>query len=211
MTLLMMDLDNTLVDRDAAFGDAVTDFLAGYGLPAEDRFWMMETDGSGFTSRRVVAAAMSARYPLVPPAAIESLLDTGAADRVTLTEPVAEELRRLANWTTVIVTNGRTVQQQAKIVNSGLDRLVDAWVISEQAGHRKPDPQIFQAAATAAGTSLNGAWMIGDSARADIGGAAGLGLTTVWVANGRSWPETDFHPTHITDDIVAALRLVPAP
>lgn len=204
-----MDLDNTLVDRDAAFADAVTDFLLEHELPTADRAWVMEVDGGGFTSRGVVAEAMSGRYPLLPLSAIESLLDTGAADRLTLAPPVAGELRRLANWTTVIVTNGRTVQQQAKIVNTGLDRLVDAWVISEQAGHRKPDPQIFQAAAAITGTSLDGAWMIGDSAHADIGGAARLGLTSVWVANNRRWPETGLHPTHIAEDIVAALRLVP--
>lgn len=33
MPLLLLDLDNTLVDRDAAFRTAVTDFLAQHGLP----------------------------------------------------------------------------------------------------------------------------------------------------------------------------------
>ncbi|WP_229852315.1 HAD family hydrolase [Streptomyces albospinus] len=50
-------------------------------------------------------------------------------------------------WTCVIVTNGRTVQQEAKIRDTGLDQLVQGWVISEDVGHKKPEPEIFQAAA----------------------------------------------------------------
>nr|WP_231930716.1 HAD hydrolase-like protein [Micromonospora coriariae] len=47
----------------------------------------------------------------------------------------------------MIVTNGRTSQQEAKIRNTGLDRLVHGWVVSETIGHRKPAPEIFHAAA----------------------------------------------------------------
>ncbi|ROQ78351.1 hypothetical protein EES39_31025 [Streptomyces sp. ADI92-24] len=36
MQLLLLDLDNTLVDRDAAFRAAVADFLAQHGLPDSD-------------------------------------------------------------------------------------------------------------------------------------------------------------------------------
>ncbi|SDS18179.1 putative hydrolase of the HAD superfamily [Actinoplanes derwentensis] len=204
-----MDLDNTLIDRDAAFGDAVAGFLDERGLPAGDLPWVMAADGGGFTSRAAVAAAMNARFPHVSSTAIRGLLDTGAANRVVLAPQVADELRRLTGWTTVIVTNGRTAQQRAKIVNTGLDRLVDGWVISEQAGHRKPEPEIFRAAAATVGASLDGAWMIGDSAHADIAGAAGLGLTSIWVANGRRWTESGYQPAHVAEDIVTALRLVP--
>ncbi|MGW2343370.1 hypothetical protein [Streptomyces sp. NPDC001661] len=36
MPLMLLDLDNTLVDRDAAFRAAVVDFLAEYGLADAD-------------------------------------------------------------------------------------------------------------------------------------------------------------------------------
>jgi hypothetical protein len=62
------------------------------------------------------------------------------------------------------------------------------WVISETVGHRKPDPAIFAAAAETAGCSLNGAWMIGDSPQADIGGASAAGISSVWISAGRPWP-----------------------
>ena len=63
-------------------------------------------------------------------------------------------------------------QQERKLRHTGLDREVAGWVVSEGAGLRKPDPAIFRFAAEQAGQSLDGAWMIGDCAQADIEGAA---------------------------------------
>ncbi|NEB76411.1 HAD family hydrolase [Streptomyces sp. SID14478] len=209
MPLLMLDLDNTLIDRDAAFRSAATQFLAEQGLPPRELPWIMSMDGDGFTPRPDVARAMTHRYgDRVAPAAIHELLDRGAADRVTLDDAVRAALlgATAAGWTPVVVTNGRTVQQTRKIERTGLDTLVDGWVISESAGHKKPDPAIFHAAA--AGRSLDAAWMVGDSATADVGGAHRLGLRTAWVSRGRRWPEPDFGPTHTAVDAASALAYV---
>lgn len=203
MPFLLVDLDNTLIDRDAAFRAAVTDFLDDHGLPAADVDWVMAADAGGYTARDRLAAMMLDRFG---GGDVRTLLDAGAADRVTLAAATAEALSRVraAGWTCVIVTNGRTRQQEAKIRNTGLDRLVDGWVISEAAGRKKPDPAIFRAAAP----DLDGAWMIGDSPHADIAGAVALGLTSVWISAGKPWTETAYHPTHTAADIVTALNLL---
>lgn len=76
-----------------------------------------------------------------PTATIRALLDNGAADRVVLAHS-AREARGKATadgWTCAIVTNGRTVQQETKIRNTGLDQLVQAWVVSGDVGHKKPE------------------------------------------------------------------------
>ncbi|MFF4201098.1 HAD family hydrolase, partial [Streptomyces sp. NPDC001668] len=174
MPLMMIDLDNTLVDRDAAFRAAATAFLAEHGLPEADLDWLMTLDASGLTPRRQVAAALSERYGGID---AEDFLDRGAAGLITLSDPVREALveARSEGWSCVIVTNGRTVQQETKIRNTGLDRLVTGWVISEALGHWKPEPEIFHAAAAVADAPLDGSWMIGDSAPADIRGAQGVG------------------------------------
>ena len=102
----------------------------------------MSVDAAGYTARDVVGAAMAARYgDAVPAAAISVLLANGGADRAVVPEATEEALRRArdAGWTCVIVTNGRTVQQEAKIRNTGLDRLVRGWVVSEAVGHKKPE------------------------------------------------------------------------
>ncbi|MFM9596417.1 HAD family hydrolase [Streptomyces scabiei] len=208
MPLLLLDLDNTLIDRDAAFRAAVTAFLRAHGLPATDLPWVTTVDGGGHTPRREVAAALSERYAdAVPPEAVGVLLDTGAADRVVLAPPTREALDRArgGGWTSVIVTNGRTVQQETKIRRTGLDRLVRGWVVSEAVGHRKPEPEIFHAAAAVAALPLAGAWVVGDAAHADIAGADALGLRSVWVAHGRAWTQAAYRPTHVAADVTAAI------
>jgi putative hydrolase of the HAD superfamily len=206
--VLLLDLDNTLIDRDAAFREAVAAFLAEHGLSAADVDRAMTVDAGGYTPRDQVASAVLARFGRrVPERAVRILLDTGAADRVTLAAGTAEALRRLraAGWRCVIVTNGRVAQQETKIRRTGLDRLVDGWVISEAVGHKKPDPAIFRTAA--AGAAMKDCWIIGDSARADIAGGAALGMTTVWVSAGRPWTETTCRPDHVAAGVVTALGL----
>jgi putative hydrolase of the HAD superfamily len=115
---------------------------------------------------------------------------------------------RIGGWTCAIVTNGRTAQQEAKIRRTGLDRLVRGWVVSEAVGHKKPEPEIFHAAAATAGLPLPGAWVVGDAPHADIAGADALGLRSVWLAHGRAWTEIAYRPTHIAADIAAAIHHV---
>lgn len=208
MSLLLLDLDNTLVDRDAAFRDAAADLLAEHGLPASDLDWVTATDASGHTPRGELAAAMTDRYGnAVPDTAIRSLLDTGVPSRVVLAHSTrrALERARAAECTCVIVTNGRVVQQEAKIRDTGLDQLVQGWVVSEAVGCKKPEPEIFRAAAATVGVPLTGAWVIGDSPHADIAGADALGLRSVWVANGRGWTQDSYRPTHVAHDVASAV------
>ncbi|MGW2523348.1 HAD family hydrolase [Streptomyces sp. NPDC001617] len=213
MALLLIDLDNTLVDRDAAFRTAAASFLADHALPAADLAWLTALDASGHAPRLEVGRAMLQRYAsAVPEAAVQDLLDHGAAAHVTLAEATRHALAETAaaDWTCVIVTNGRVAQQETKIRRTGLDRLVRGWVVSEALGCKKPAPEIFRAAADTVGASLDGAWVIGDSAHADIQGAVGVGARSVWVSGDRPWPDVPYRPTHVTPDTAAAIRHVTA-
>lgn len=209
--LLMLDLDNTLIDRDAAFRTSCADTLALYGLSAAEVEWLMEADASGYTAREELAHSMTERYGTrIPAAAIESLLATGGAEHVTLRSATSDALERAAaaGWRSVIVTNGRTEQQEVKIRNAGLDALVHGWVISESAGCKKPSPKLFRAAAELAGVALESAWMIGDSPAVDIAGAHALGIRSVWVSPGRPWQASGFRPTHTSPDAATAITYV---
>jgi putative hydrolase of the HAD superfamily len=106
------------------------------------------------------------------------------------------------------VTNGTVAQQERKLRHTGLDLEVAGWVVSEGAGLRKPDPAIFRFAAAQAGQSLDGGWMIGDSAQADIEGARGVGLPGVWLHRGRPWPLTSFEPGHVADSFPDAVDII---
>lgn len=154
MPLLMLDLDNTLIDRDAAFLASARTFLAEHRLPAADLGWIAELDASGYTPNDRMAAAIADRYGSSAPAgAVDALLDNGGSDLVALAESTRLALTRARadGWTCVIVTNGATVQQETKIRRTGLDRIVQGWVVSEAVGHKKPGPEIFRAAAEAVG------------------------------------------------------------
>jgi ribonucleotide monophosphatase NagD (HAD superfamily) len=52
------------------------------------------------------------------------------------------------------------------------------------------------------------AWMIGDSAEADIAGARSSGLSSVWLHRGRRWPLTAFEPGHVADSFPRAVEVV---
>lgn len=84
------------------------------------------------------------------------------------------------------------------------------WVISEGVGVRKPDPLIFQLAADTVSEDLAGAWMIGDSAEADIGGAHCAGISSIWLHRQRAWSLSGFGPTRIMGTCAEAIEsLIP--
>jgi putative hydrolase of the HAD superfamily len=208
--LLLLDLDNTLIDRDRAWRTGLTEFYAAHDLPAADIEWAMGLDRRGHAPRTELAEAMRERYDGSFPAdELWDFLRWGAADRAQVEPGVNDALQQaIANgWKPVVVTNGAVAQQSAKVRNAGLDQIVAGCVISEAVGARKPEPAIFHAAAAVVNGTLAGAWMIGDTEDADIGGPANLGLSTVWLHRGRTWPaELTYRPTHIADTVVAAIE-----
>lgn len=201
----MFDLDNTLADRAAAVEAWASEFVATHDLNDEHRRWLIELDGDGYTSRRHVFDTIAERFALEEPEALLAKYRRRAIELITLMPGAADCLGRLrANGHRLaIVTNGSTAQQNAKVDRLGLRELVDAVIVSETVGVSKPDPQIFLRAATAVGTEIGGAWMIGDSAVNDIAGAQQLKLRTIWIARGRTWggqlPPPDLITDHLQD------------
>ena len=100
--------------------------------------------------------------------------------------PVLEELRRRGVRTAVVSNVGFDLR--AVFAGHGLDRLVDAFVLSYEVGVMKPDPAIFTAALTALDVTPQDALMVGDNWRAD-GGALELGIRTLLLPY--SGPGTD--------------------
>jgi putative hydrolase of the HAD superfamily len=113
-----------------------------------------------------------------------------------------------AGWVPVVVTNGETRLQEEKLRRTGLDRYLAAWVISEEAGCRKPNPRIFGIAAERARIRLRGAWLIGDAPEADIGGADAIGVPSIWLHRGRGWQEPRFAPTRTVASAIEALAVL---
>jgi putative hydrolase of the HAD superfamily len=211
--LLLLSLDDTLVDRAGAFEQWARDFLGRIGAPSHDLVWLLSVDADGMSSNWDVADALRDRYGLrVSSLDIVEEIRSGIMARLRLDPLVACALAIAedAGWVPVVVTNGDTIQQETKLRRTGLDRYLADWVISEEAGVRKPNPRIFAIAAERARMRLSGAWMVGDSPEADIGGAAAAGVRSVWLRRGRSWLEDRYAPTLAADGVIAALAEVMA-
>jgi putative hydrolase of the HAD superfamily len=209
--LLLLDLDNTLLDRARAFRAWARQLLRRVGAPEEDLDWLISVDADGLTSRWDLADAVRDRY----------LLRASALDLVEgLREGVLGHLRPdplvgcalvvagRAGWVPVAISNGETRQQEDKIRKTGLDRYLADWVISEEVGVSKPNPRIFTIAAQRSRMRLTGAWMIGDGPETDIGGASAAGVPSVWLHRGRSWCDHRYAPTCTADGLLPAISAV---
>ena len=208
MSVLLLGLDNTLLDRERAFRTWASEYLRRVGAPPSDLEWLVSMDADGLTSRWDVAEAVRDRYRLQAAVIdiVESIRD-GLIENMRLDPLVAcaVSIAGNAGFVPVVVSNGETMLQEAKIRRTGLDRYLADWVISEEAGVSKPNPRIFAIAADRVRRRLDGAWMVGDCPETDIRGAATLGLRSVWLHRGRQWSEPRFMPTYSADGPIEAL------
>jgi putative hydrolase of the HAD superfamily len=210
--LLLVDLDNTLIDRTGAFRRWARAFSARHGRGEQDERWLETADRDGFESRERLAAMMTEHFGPGnwDQAALLAELRAGIVRHLVVDQQVIEALRaaRAAGWTPFVITNGNVPQQERKLRHTGLDAEIAGWVISEGVGIKKPAPEIFRLAAARAGLPLNGAWMIGDSAEADIAGARNAGIPAIWLHRDRPWPLAGFAPEHSAGSFPAAVSFL---
>jgi len=206
-TLVLFDLDNTLIDRAHLFGEWATSFAARHRLEAGAVQWIVDRDGDGVVPREELFAAVRDRFGIAVPAA--DLVEAYRDDQVGSVRPdvdvlAALEALRRAGCRVGVVTNGGP-DQRAKMDRAGLTPAIDGCCVSHELGAPKPSPRIFEEAAQRCGSSLSG-WMVGDSPLADIQGGQGVGLRTVWMTRGRTWPAHDFRPDHREDSVTGAVE-----
>ncbi len=213
MPLVFLALDDTLLDRSGAFILWAKGFLDEIGAPAGDLDWLISVDADGLTSRWDLADAIRDRYQLrVPSIELLEELHEGplAHERLDPLVACALQIAGDAGWVPVVVTNGPAEQQESRIRRTGLHNYVADWVISERAGVSKPNPRIFAMAAQRVRMRLGGAWVVGDSPEADIGGAAAMGLPSVWLHRGRTWMDNRYAPTATVGNVIQGLSAVMA-
>ena len=212
MPLLFLDLDNTLVDRAAAYRLWAEGYLAERGADPALIDEMVLADGDGLRPKPEVQVAVQQLLGLddETAATIATVLRKGVLDHLALDPavPIALQKARDAGWSPFIVTNGVVPQQDLKITNLGLDRYVDGGVVSDEVGVRKPDPRIFAIAAEQAGQPLEGAWMVGDAHDTDIEGAQAAGIRCVYMSRGRDWPAGLPEPDAFADSLSQAVDIV---
>lgn len=100
-----------------------------------------------------------------------------------------------------VVTNGFDKIQRTKLARSGLLPFFDHVVTSEQAGHKKPAPEIFRFALQVNGITNRDALMIGDNPLTDIAGASRAAIDSVWFNPAKEDQpcESVFEINHLTE------------
>lgn len=212
--LALFDLDDTLVDRTAAYRRWVAGFASGTELSTADLSVLYDVDlwevDLPHQLRRIHGYFD-----------IDEDFETfwnrfkdGYPRYVRCESTTVQGLTRIRErgWKVVIVTNGPTENQADKIMLSGLDRYVDGWVISEAEGAEKPALDIFEAAARTVDRPLSvGGWMVGDSQSADITGGAAAGLSTIWLSHGRALDPELTAPNHVVTSVGEAIDIIDPP
>ncbi|MDF1813083.1 MAG: HAD family hydrolase [Verrucomicrobiales bacterium] len=172
---IAFDLDNTLIDRDAAFLRLLTRWF-----PLANHNEALQIDDQGHGSREELFQYLS----------------DGSSDAETLWQKFCREFpsffvpdRPTNNFLTritvprAILTNGNSTLQRAKLKQTGLDKVfqADAIVISEEIGCAKPDRRAFQRLAETLQSRPDEILYVGDHFANDIQGAHTAGFQTCWI------------------------------
>ncbi|MFI8085862.1 HAD family hydrolase [Kitasatospora sp. NPDC086009] len=207
--LVLVDFDDTLIDRLAAVTTWVTGYCTEHGLGPAVEQRMLEAMRVRADLDMIEALCAELGLP-DSPSGLWSRYEPDLAALVAPFPGVIEALNAIrgAGHQVVVVTNGGAQIQHSKLTTSGIANVVDSVCISGEVGVRKPSPGIFEAAAATVGRDLaQGGWMIGDNADLDIAGGRAAGLRTVWISHGRSWPG-GVEPDFVVSTAVEALRHV---
>jgi putative hydrolase of the HAD superfamily len=209
MGLALFDLDNTLLDREAAFSRWSHAFIRENGLPQGAWRFMEAADHDGMTPKETFFEEIRTEFDISMD--IEELLARYYVDYpacFTVNTETVGGLRQLRarGWRLAVISNGGPAQF-AKLESTNLIGEFDAICISELVGATKPDPAMFEMAADLCETTLEG-WMTGDSPDADIVGGQGVGLRTIWIARGRTWASHDPAPDAIVSTVGQAINVI---
>jgi FMN phosphatase YigB (HAD superfamily) len=96
---------------------------------------------------------------------------------------------------------------------AGLRWHLDAVLVSDAVGFRKPRAEIFRATLGALGTAPEETLHVGDSLSADVAGAAALGMRTAWITRRVPKPDEALakhggpRPDHVVTDLAEIVEL----
>jgi putative hydrolase of the HAD superfamily len=213
---VLLDLDGTLFDRDTAvcalFEQQHQQFGAELGGITREAFVerLLVLDEHGHADKRNVYLQLARELGLSD-AVGERLLANFRVIYTRFGAPFPDVLATLSELrrrglALAVVSNGRVDTQQAKLERLGLMPFLDAVLISEGEGVRKPDVKIFARALERLGVAAGAAWHVGDHPVADVAGAHAAGLTAVW-RYVPYWPEpaTRDHTIHALAELLPLL------
>lgn len=190
VTLISLDLDDTLLDSDALAQMRIeAAAVVARGLvPGVDEATLERAMHESVTANPVTVGRIPAFLTTigVDPQSPEGAAIRDEYNRVFIPalewiEGAQDVLERLRDrYTVAVVTNGPTRMQWPKVWKFGIQTLADYIVVSGDLGYPKPDPRIFEHLLKQAGVDASKAAHVGDSIHSDIAGARAAGMTSIW-------------------------------
>ena len=212
---ILFDLDETLLDRDASIEPYLRERHRRFkldNLPYETfHCWFIELDERGYADKQRLFEMLRTEFAI--PVTVDELVADFRKNawKNCKTFPGTQEVLvelRTRGYKLGIVTNGTVESQQAKVLESGLDALVDVILISEREELKKPDPRIFARAAARLGVSVADCVFVGDNPEADIRGARSAGMKTIWLGADLPWADNlDIVPDHTVSTLAELLAI----
>ena len=200
---VFFDLDHTLWDFDKnselAFKEVfekqnitieLEDFLAVY-KPINFKYWKLYRDNS-VSKEALRYGRLKESFDALKFNTLDTTINLIADDYIEylpknnyLLEGGMDILDTLKDrYKLHIITNGFEEVQQKKMIGSGIHEYFETITTSEEAGVKKPHPQIFQIAIDKSGANISRSVMIGDNLEADIIGAHQFGLQVIHLGSG---------------------------
>ncbi|MCK9496588.1 MAG: HAD family hydrolase [Dehalococcoidia bacterium] len=213
VTLISLDLDDTLLDSDA---------LAEMRLHAAAEEARRRLPGStsridlalreGLAANPVTVGRLGAFFATLE---LDSQSAEGVAVRAEYNRVLIDDLdwiegarevvlRLRERFTLAVVTNGPTEIQWPKLRKFDIGSLIDHIVVSGDLGLHKPDPGIFEHLLARAGVDASKAAHVGDSVHSDVAGARAAGMTSIWLPPRKREP--DEVGEHVPDAVIERLE-----
>ena len=221
---LLMDIDNTLLDFDAAEHKALLETFEEFQIPqdaeTESLYLKINTELWDALDRGQIKKdkLLVERYVrFLKQLGLER--DAAAMNRFYLehlslhpeTMPdAAEVLDELAEVATLAaVSNGVEHVQVGRMQESGLGKYMDDMFISEKMGVLKPNRRFFDLALRTLGIENNDkVLVVGDNLKADIEGGSNAGLATCWYNPRGLENESGVQPTYTISSLQELYQIV---
>lgn len=169
---IFFDLDNTLIDRDAAFEACLAERFSDIHLRSELR--ALDSSGLGCRDGLFRAWSKNSSEEMNQEEFVIALLSHLNSD-----PQILAMLRALqSNYELGVISNGGSNSQRSKMKKTELDKVFasDHIWISGEVGVAKPDPRIFLLAAEKIGESPEHCLYVGDLDQVDGVGAEAAGF-----------------------------------
>lgn len=218
---LLVDNDNTLMDFNTAERHALTEALCAFGLDSSQAtcdlyhrinkaLWEAlergETTQAALKTERFVRLLEHLGRETACAVALSDAFSERLSNHAELMPDAMAFLEAVHPLMRIaLVTNGSAVTQRGRLKMCPFTPLLDAVLISEELGIRKPDPRMVEIALRQLGcTDKREAVFLGDSATADIAAAYAAGVDSIHLTVG----EKSLQATYAAAGLMDALRLL---